>query len=121
MHVSQLRTALFAGASLTSIGLVASPAQAATVAGVCQDQTNPSVTQTLDITLVGDTGVTDNTDPATAIVNNCATGRIHQGANATGVPPAGDVNQTIFNGVAGDVDVVAQAIAVDNAGNATAY
>ena len=81
---------------------------------------SPTTPALLDITLVGTTGVTDDSDPASAIVNSCATGWIRQDANATGVPPAGDVNQTILNGAAGDVHVLASAADADTAGDATA-
>ncbi|HSQ99160.1 MAG TPA: hypothetical protein VLM36_04510, partial [Sphingomicrobium sp.] len=123
MKITNRRIALLAGASVSVIGYAA-PAFAATTVnpGVCQSNTGANVTETLDITLVGHTGVTSVANPATAVVNSCATGAIVQGANATGVaPPNGDVNATITNGAAGDVSIGAIAKATNAAGNATAF
>ena len=63
MKISNRRIALLTGASVAVLG-VAAPAHAATTVqpGVC------SASDTLDITLVGDTGVTSVNEP-------CARGR----------------------------------------------
>src|SRR5689334_21660226 len=126
MHKVQGRVALFTGISLSALA-AATPAFAAPTVtpGVCQSNTGPSVgTPTtpalLDITLVGTTGVTDTDHPAVAVVNSCATGWIRQDAHATGVAPAGDVNQVILNDPTGDVHVLASAVDANPAGDATA-
>src|SRR5690348_13763148 len=88
MKISNRRIALLAGVSVGAVGYAA-PAFAATTTnpGVCQSQTAANVAETLDITLVGDTGVTSVNNPANATVSGCATGAIVQGGHAT----AGDV------------------------------
>jgi hypothetical protein len=117
MKISNRRIALLAGVSVGAVGYAA-PAFAATTTnpGVCQSQTAANVAETLDITLVGDTGVTSVNNPASATVSGCATGAIVQGGHAT----AGDVAMSITNGAAGDVHIDAIASATNTAGNATA-
>lgn len=110
MKIVNRRIALLTGASVAVLG-VAAPAYAATTVtpGVC------SASDTVDITLLGDTGVTSVNDPALAVVNGCATGEVQQGA-----PVGGDVTETITNGAAGDVNIAAIATATSAAGNASA-
>jgi len=110
MKIVNRRIALLTGASVAVLGY-AVPAFAATTVkpGVCD------ASGTLDITLVGDTGVTSANNPALAVVDGCTTGEIIQGA-----PAGGDVALLMTNGAAGDVDVGAIASATNDAGNATA-
>ena len=79
------------------------------------------VSQTLDITLLGDTGVANanGTNPANAVVSDCSTGAIRQSVSAAPLP--GDVDNAIVNGTAGDVNVQAIATATNTLGNATAF
>src|SRR5947209_12214342 len=123
MQVSHLRALLLTGASVATMGLLATGAEAQVVPGICSpNPPAPNVTNTIDITLLGHTGVTDNSNPAVAVVTGCTTGEIEQGGSATGVaPPNGDVNLLITNGAAGDVAVLANANAVNAVGDASAF
>ena len=121
MTTTQRRIALLTGASLATLGIAAPAYAATTVPGVCSGGTGPNVVDTIDITLLGHTGVTDTANPANATVTNCGNGEVVQGGNATGVaPPNGDVTLLITNGAAGDVVIEALASASNPAGNATA-
>jgi hypothetical protein len=123
MKISNRRIALLTGASVAVMGYAA-PAFAATAIqpGVCQSNSGADVSETLDITLVGNTGVASDSHPANAVVNSCPTGEIVQSANATGAAPDhGDVDATIKNGAAGEPGVLAIAMDTNTTGNATAF
>ena len=95
MKISNRRIALLTGASVAVIGYAA-PAYAATTTnpGVCAAApAGPNATDTLDITLLGHTGVTSVNNPASAVVNSCANGEIIQGGVATGASPAVPTNR----------------------------
>ena len=121
MHVSPARIALLTGVSVSALGL-ACPALAATTTapGVSHSVADTNVSDTLDISLVGDAGVKSVNNPAVAVVNSPATGSIVQQAAATGIaPPDGDVDALITN--TGAAHVGATATASNAAGDATAF
>jgi len=114
------RAALLTGMSLTAF-VAASPAFAAPTVtpGVSSGDTGANASDTVNISLVGDTGVVDKDHPAIAIVDSALTGQIVQGGNATGVaPPDGDVNLLMTN--TGAAHVGATASDIEAAGDATA-
>ena len=118
MKISNRRIALLTGASVAVLGYGA-PAYAATTVqpGTCSTApAGPDATDTLDITLLGDTGVTSVNNPAVAVVKGCQNGEVIQGVAAG----AGNVSLTIENGAAGDVNIAAVATASNTTGDATA-
>src|SRR5205823_1036467 len=83
-----------AGAGAPALGLpTVAAAATSTVAGISQADTGANVTDTLDISNIGMTGVSSTNNPAVAVVDTVASGQVLQAGVATGAgQPNGNVN-----------------------------